>query len=176
MSATLYAVVALVALQRVAELWYARKNTKALLERGAVEVGQGHYPLIVALHACWLIAVVLAAPPQASVNWPLLIFFGLLQLARVWIILSLGPYWTTRIITLRGEPLVQRGPYRFVRHPNYIVVALEIATLPAAFDEYWVAAAFSLANVALLTWRIREENLALAPRRSESLVGGAGQT
>ena len=174
MSGIAYAVVALVALQRLAELLYAQRNTKALLARGAVEVGKRHYPLIVLLHLAWLIAIVLALPPQPSIEWGWIVVFGFLQLVRIWIIWSLGPYWTTRIITLGNAPLVRRGPYRFVRHPNYIVVALEIASLPLAFGEYWVAVAFSLANVGLLTWRIREENLALAPRRIfEEASGGA---
>ena len=176
MSPIVYAVVALVAVQRAVELWHAQRNTRALLQRGATEVGRGHYPLIVALHAAWLVSVALAAPSPVSVAWPWLALFGALQPVRIWIVRSLGPFWTTRIITLRNAPLVKRGPYRLVRHPNYIVVALEIAALPLAFHEYWVATGFSLANAALLTWRIREENLALAPRKEvEPLAGGVGE-
>lgn len=165
MTAAIYAVIGLVALQRLIEVRYAERNTKALLARGAVEVGRSHYPLIVLLHAAWLAAIVLALPRAPSINWPWLGLFALLQAARVWVIASLGPYWTTRIITLKDAPLVRRGPYRFVRHPNYLVVAGEIAALPLAFGEVWVAFAFTLLNAGMLAWRIRQEETALLPRR-----------
>ena len=158
-------VVALVALERLAELWHARRNTRALLDAGGVEVGRSHYPLIVALHAAWLLAIVLTVPAEAGVSAPLLIAFAVLQGVRLWVLTSLGPYWTTRVITLPGAPLVRRGPYRFLRHPNYVVVAAEIAVLPLAFGAWGVAAVFSGLNAALLAWRISLENQALAPRR-----------
>ena len=161
-----YAIVVLVALQRLIELRYAERNTKALLARGGTEIGRAHYPLIVALHAAWLLAVVLALPSEPIIVWPWIAAFVLLQAGRVWVIASLGPYWTTRIITLKDAPLVRRGPYRFVRHPNYLVVAAEIAVLPLAFEEVWVAAVFSVLNAAALAWRIREEEAALSPRRA----------
>ncbi len=171
MTAFVYVIAALVALQRLVELLYAQRNTKALLARGATEVGRGHYLLIVLLHASWLAVIVLAVPRPALIVWPWLAFFIVLQLARVWIIASLGPLWTTRIITLKDEPLVRKGPYRFMRHPNYVVVALEIASLPLAFREYAVALGFSLLNACVLAWRIRQENTALAPRRA-AIAGG----
>ncbi len=158
-------VVALVALERLAELWHARRNTRALLEAGGVEVGGGHYPLIVALHASWLIAIVATVPAAASVSVPLLVLFVILQGFRAWVLLSLGRYWTTRVITVPGAPLVRRGPYRFLRHPNYLVVAAEIAVLPLAFGAWMVAMVFSGLNAALLAWRIFVEDQALAPRR-----------
>ncbi len=170
----IYAIVALVALQRLVEIRYAERNTAALLARGAVEIGRHHYPLIVLLHAIWLAAIVLALPPQPQILWPYLAAFVALQGARVWVIASLGPFWTTRIITLESAPLVRRGPYRFVRHPNYLIVALEIAVLPLAFGEFWVALIFSLANAAVLSWRIRQEDRALSPRRSLLADGGGG--
>jgi methyltransferase len=140
--------VALVAAQRLGELAYARRNTSRLLARGAREVGAGHYPLLVS-----------AAP-----HWPLIGLFVLLQIGRIWVIWTLGPFWTTRIVTLPGAPLVRRGPYRFFRHPNYLVVALEIAVLPLAFDAWEVALIFSLLNAVLLVHRARVETAALAER------------
>ncbi len=166
MRLAIYGILALVALQRLIEIVYAERNTRALLARGAVEVGRAHYPLIVVLHAAWLAAIVLLLPPDAAIRWLPLGVFVLLQLARVWVIATLGPYWTTRIITLEGAPLVRSGPYRFVRHPNYLVVAGEIAMLPLAFGELGVAVAFTLLNAAMLAWRIRQEDAALAVRRA----------
>ncbi|HEX7407049.1 MAG TPA: isoprenylcysteine carboxylmethyltransferase family protein [Candidatus Binatia bacterium] len=159
-------ILALVALQRLIEVAYAERNTSALLARGAVEIGRAHYPLIVLLHAAWLLAIVLFLPMDATIHWIPLVLFVLLQLARVWVIATLGPYWTTRIITLESAPLVRSGPYRFVRHPNYLVVAGEIATLPLAFGEVEVAIVFTVLNAAMLAWRIRQEDPALTARRS----------
>jgi len=158
------AAVAAVACVRLGELWLARRNTRALLAAGAVERGSGHYPLIVAVHAGWLAAIVLAVPDTAQVSWPLIGVYLALQLLRVWVLASLGRFWTTRIITLPGAPLVRRGPYRFIRHPNYLLVAAEIAVLPLAFGAWQVAALFSVLNAAVLAWRIRRENEALAER------------
>ncbi|HTP77877.1 MAG TPA: isoprenylcysteine carboxylmethyltransferase family protein [Rhizomicrobium sp.] len=165
MRLTIYIILALVVLQRMVEIVYAQRNTRALLARGAVEIGRGHYPLIVLLHAAWLTAIVLLLPQDAAIHWIPMAAFVLLQLARVWVIATLGPYWTTRIITLPDAPLVRSGPYRFVRHPNYLVVAGEILALPLAFGETGVALVFSALNAAILAWRIREENAALASRR-----------
>jgi methyltransferase len=161
-------VAALVALERLAELWHARRNTRALLDAGGVEVGRRHYPLIVALHAAWLLAIVLTVPAEAGVSVPLLTAFAVLQGVRLWVLTSLGRYWTTRVITLPGAPLVRRGPYRYLRHPNYLVVAAEIAVLPLAFGAWGLAAVFSALNAALLAWRISLEDQALAPRRQAS--------
>jgi methyltransferase len=159
-----YAIIGAVLLQRLAETAYAAKNTRALLARGGVEVGRSHYPLFILLHGSWLVAIALALPDSPVVRLGPLAVYLLLQLARIWVIASLGEYWTTRIITVPGAPLVRRGPYRFLRHPNYLVVAAEIATLPLVFDEVWVAVFFSLLNAALLSLRIRVENEALAAR------------
>ena len=112
-------------------------------------------------------------PWDATIHWWALGIFIALQLARVWVIATLGPYWTTRIITLEGAPLVRKGPYRFVRHPNYLVVAGEIAALPLAFGEVDVAIAFTLLNAAMLAWRIRQEDIALALRRAQTSTSAA---
>lgn len=157
----LWIVLLLVAVQRAVELVYARRNERRLLASGGVEAGASHYPLIVALHAAWLVAMAATIPPQTPPNWWLLGVFVLLQAARVWVIASLGPYWTTRVVTVAGTTLVRRGPYRFLRHPNYAIVAAEIAVLPLAFGAVAIAVAFTLLNAALLTWRIRVEDGAL---------------
>ncbi len=155
-------VVLLVAAQRLGELAYARRNTRALLAAGGVEHGAGHYPLIVVLHGGWLVALFALVPPEAPPSWGLLGCYGLLQLGRLWIIASLGARWTTRVIALPGADHVRRGPYRFLRHPNYLVVALEIPLLPLAFGAWQLALGFGVANLALLAHRIRVEDRALA--------------
>lgn len=158
-------IVGLVALERLGELVLSHYHTKALLREGGVERGRRHYPLIVALHTAWLIAVYLAATPDAPPLWGWIALYLVLQIARYWVIASLGRYWTTRIITVPKAPLMERGPYRFLRHPNYAVIVGEIAVLPLAFGEASVAVVFSVLNAALLAWRIRAENRALFPRR-----------
>lgn len=153
-------VLALVTAQRLGELVLARRNTARLLAKGGVEVGARHYPLLVALHAAWLIGLwLLAWNRPVSLAW--LIAFVILQGLRVWVIASLGGRWTTRIIVLPGASLVKRGPYRFVSHPNYVVVACEIAVLPLAFGLPLYALAFSLLNAGVLFIRIRAEGRAL---------------
>ena len=158
-------VVALVALQRLGELAYARRNTRRLLQEGGVEIAARHYPLFVLLHAGWLAAIVLLVPLDRPVIWPLLVLFLMLQLARLWVMASLGRYWTTRIITLPDAPLVRRGPFRWVRHPNYLVVFAEVIVLPLAFGAWAIAIPFGIANAALLCWRIWQEESALVVRR-----------
>ena len=158
------AILTFVTLQRLAELWLANRNSRDLLANGAREVGAGHYPLIVALHTAWLAALWFWAPGR-PISLPLLFVFALLQLGRVWVIASLGPRWTTRIIVKPDEPLVRSGPYRWLSHPNYVVVVLEIAVLPLVFGLWQLALVFTLLNAAVLTIRIRAENDALASLR-----------
>jgi len=159
-------IVLLVALQRLGELMLAARNTRRLTAEGAREVGAGHYPLFVLLHGGWLASLFVLTPAGAAVNPWLLALFVALQAGRIWVIASLGRFWTTRILTLPGAPLVRRGPYRWVRHPNYLIVAGELAALPLAFGEVGLALAFSLLNVPLTWHRIRVEEAALAPRVS----------
>ena len=154
------AVLAFVTLQRLVELVLSQRNTKRLLARGAHEVAPEHYPLMVALHAAWL-AVLWFLGPGPPIEIAPLILFGLLQLGRVWVIATLGERWTTRIIVLPAAPLVQAGPYRWVNHPNYLIVAGEIAVLPLVFGLPMVAIIFSLLNGLILWVRIRAENRAL---------------
>lgn len=154
------AILAYVTLERLFELWLSRRNTRALLANGAREHGSGHYPLIVAAHALWLLTLwLLATGRTVDPFW--LALYVLLQIARAWVIATLGPRWTTRIITLPDAALVESGPYRFLNHPNYWVVIGEIAVLPLVFGLIWVAVIFSVLNAAILWIRIREENRAL---------------
>ena len=159
-----YLVLAVVTLQRLGELWLAERNTKRLLAQGAHEVGRGHYPFMVAVHAGWLLALWLLGPGPPIHLVPLAIYI-LLQVARVWVIMSLGERWTTRIIVLPGAPLVRRGPYRWLDHPNYLIVVAEIAVLPLVFGLPVVAGFFSVLNAIVLWVRIREENKALSDLR-----------
>ena len=163
-------IAALVAVQRLSELWLAETNTRRLKAAGAREVGGRHYPLFVLLHASWLVAILATTPWTQTPSWALIGLFALMQFARFWVVSTLGPYWTTRIITLDGAPLVQRGPFRFVRHPNYWVVSIEIATLPLAFGNWPVAVMWSVLNALLLRHRIRVEEQALAERRTMSAL------
>ncbi|ALA19149.1 MULTISPECIES: isoprenylcysteine carboxyl methyltransferase family protein [Chelatococcus] len=153
-------ILALVTAQRLAELWLARRNTRRLLARGGREHAAGHYPLIVLLHAAWLAGLWLLAR-DAPLALPWLAVFLALQGLRIWIIATLGERWTTRIIVLHGTPLVRSGPFRLMAHPNYAVVAAEIAVLPLVFGLGWYALVFSLLNAAVLAIRIRAENAAL---------------
>jgi methyltransferase len=155
------AILFFVLLQRLSELVIARQNTAALLAVGAREHAPGHYPLIVAVHAAWLAALFWLAPNQ-PIHWPLFALFLLLQAGRLWVLRTLGPRWTTRIIVLPNALLVTGGPFRFVSHPNYLVVIGEIAVLPLVFGLWEVAVIFSLLNAAVLAIRIRAENRALA--------------
>ena len=152
--------------ERLFELALARRNTRALLAAGAYEIGRGHYPLLVGLHVFWLLALwaLYAADLVVLHPWPAAAYVAV-QLLRLWTLWSLGRFWTTRIIVLPDAPLVRRGPYRFLRHPNYLVVILEIALLPLALGSWPIALAFSIVNAGALLWRVRVEETALAPRR-----------
>jgi methyltransferase len=160
-----WAVLALVVIQRLAELAFAKRNTRRLLAEGAAEIGAGHYPIIVAVHVGWLVALLLGVPADTPPNWWLLGLFLAVQVLRVWVMASLGPYWTTRVLTVPGAPLVHRGPYRWLTHPNYAVVVAEIALLPLAFGALDIAVVFTLLNALVLSHRIRVENAALATRQ-----------
>jgi methyltransferase len=163
-------VLGLVTLQRAAELVLSRYNTDRLLARGAVEIAFGHYPLIVAVHAAWLISLWVFGRNQ-PLNFIALFGFLVLQGVRFWVVWTLGSRWTTRIIVLPEQPLVTAGPYRFLSHPNYAVVAAEIALLPLVLGLPLLAAVFTALNAAVLAIRIRAENLALAASRGTTLRG-----
>ena len=156
-------ILALVTLQRAAELVAARRNTRNLLARGAVELASGHYPLIVAVHAGWLVSLWVFGRDQ-PVNTIALSAYLVLQGLRGWVFWTLGARWTTRIIVLPGEHLVSSGPYRYLSHPNYAVVVGEIAVLPLVLHLPWIAAIFTVLNAGVLAIRIHAENRALALR------------
>jgi methyltransferase len=149
-----------VTIGRLAELFLARRNTRALIDKGAFEVSQDHYPFIVALHASWLLCLWIFGWNQ-SVHTIWLAVFVALQLLRIWVLTTLGGRWTTRIIIVPGETLVSKGPYRLISHPNYAVVCGEIAVLPLCLGLPWLALFFSAANALMLWVRIRAENAAL---------------
>ena len=153
-------ILGLVTLQRAGELVLSYFNTRRLTARGAVEVAPRHYPLMVAVHATWLISLWVFGHDQ-PINMVALIFYLMLQGLRFWVMRTLGARWTTRIIVLPGEPLVSAGPYRFLAHPNYAVVAGEIAVLPFVLGLPLVAVIFTVLNSAVLAIRIRAENRAL---------------
>jgi methyltransferase len=150
-----------VTVQRITELWWARQNERRLLAAGGVEYGRAHFPLIVLLHASWLIGMWVVAydrPVQP-------LFFAIvvvLQLGRFWVLATLGRRWTIRVIVVPGEKLVARGPYRWLRHPNYAVVTGELGAVPLALGLPLYALVFSVLNAAVLAIRIPVENAALA--------------
>jgi methyltransferase len=131
-----------------------------LLAAGGHEVGAGHYPLLVAVHAAWLATLWWVAPGR-PIDLPFLALFAVIEAGRIWVLRTLGPRWTTRIIVVPGERLVASGPYRFVNHPNYLVVIGEIAVLPLVFGLWQAALIFSALNAAALAVRVRAENRAL---------------
>jgi methyltransferase len=154
-------ILGIVTLQRAAELFISSNNTSRLVACGAVEVAPGHYPLIVAVHTAWLMSLWAFGRDQ-PVNITALLFYFVLQGLRFWVMWTLGQRWTTRIIVLPERPLVSAGPYRFLSHPNYAVVAGEIAVLPLALGLPLLAAIFTVLNATVLAIRIRAENGALA--------------
>ena len=154
-------ILTLVTLERIGELILARRNTKALLARGATEVGANHYPWIVLVHAAWLAALWIFGRNQ-QVSLAALAVYIALQGCRIWILSTLGSRWTTRIIVLPGEPLIASGPYRYLSHPNYVIVVAEIAVLPLALHLPLLALVFTLLNGAVLVVRIRTEAQALS--------------
>jgi methyltransferase len=161
-------VLALVTLQRLGELLVARRNAARLIADGGVERGADHYPLMVSLHAAWLIGLwVLAWDRPAKLAW--LAAYLALEVLRIWVLASIGRRWTTRIIVVPGEPLVRKGPYRFLPHPNYLVVAGEIAVLPLVFGLGVYALVFSLLNASMLWLRIRAEDAALRDARQPAI-------
>jgi methyltransferase len=156
-------ILALVTLQRLSELLISHRNTNRLLARGGYEAGPAHYPLIIAFHAIWLAGLWLLVWNHA-IDWPWLVAYLVLQAIRGWCIAALGDRWTTRIIVMPDEPLVESGPYRYLRHPNYFVVAAEVFILPMAFGLFWYGLIFAVMNAAILYWRIKVEDEALRPK------------
>jgi methyltransferase len=154
----------LVTAQRAGELALSHLNTRRLKQHGAFEVSPHHYPLMVAMHTAWLISLWVFGHDRLLNIFALVIYLGL-QILRFWVMRTLGRRWTTRIIVSPGAPLVSDGPYRYLSHPNYAVVAGEIAVLPLVLGLPWLAIVFTMLNAAILFIRIRAENRALDAAR-----------
>jgi methyltransferase len=151
----------LVTLQRIGEAIYGERNRRRMLAEGGVESGEEHWPYLFALHAAWLIGLWVIAPGRPLI--PIfVVLYILVAVFRVWVMASLGPRWTTRIVVQPGLPRIKAGPYRFINHPNYVVVVAELAILPLAFGLPWYALFFTAWNALMLSIRIRAENRALA--------------
>lgn len=163
--AVLVLAVALVGVQRLVELVLARRNERRTRARGAVERGRSHYLFIVALHSLWLLATLiegLLRGPELPALWPVpLALFLLVQPLRYWALVSLGERWNTKILVVPGAKPIRRGPYKYLSHPNYVVVVVEIITFPLIFGAWVTALVFTVLNAAVLWVRIREENRAL---------------
>jgi methyltransferase len=160
----------LLLLQRGLEELHSQRNTRRLLQQGAHEAGREFYPVVAATHLAWIAGLAFLVPPDTPIYLPPLIAFLALQPVRYWIIGTLGRYWTHRIITLPGAPIVIRGPYRFVRHPNYAVTLAETLLLPLAFGQPALGVIFTAVWAAVLNYKIRLEDEALAMRRERERV------
>jgi methyltransferase len=155
----------LVLLQRGAEELYSVRNTRLLLAQGGREEGRDYYPVVAVTHLAWIAAIFFLIPPDAPIVWPLLALYLVLQVARYWIIGTLGPYWTHRIITLEKAPIVRKGPYSWIRHPNYMVTIAETLLLPMVFGASALGAIMTAVWSAVLYYKIVLEDAALAKRR-----------
>lgn len=158
----LYLIVGFLVLQRLVELAIAQRNHRALADEGAIEFGRRHYPALVALHAGWLLALLATVDPKTPVSIPLLAVFVLLEGGRVWVVATLGSRWTTRIMVVPGGKRIRSGPYRYLNHPNYLIVCGEIAVVPLMFGAWVLALIASVLNLLALRTRVRVENKALA--------------
>ncbi len=154
----------LILVQRGAEEVYSARNTRALLARGAREEGAGYYPVVAVAHLGWIASLFFLIPPGAQPIWPLIVLYVLLQVARYWVIATLGQYWTHRIITLDEAPIVSSGPYRLLKHPNYAITVAETLLLPVAFSALALGLIMAAIWVAVLSYKIRLEDAALATR------------
>ncbi|MDC0074919.1 hypothetical protein OAK17_08710 [Alphaproteobacteria bacterium] len=159
-----YCLILFIISQRLLELIYSNINTKRLLKDGAIEYGKKHYPLFIVLHSTWIISIFIYAPQNKEANFLFLIIFFIMQIARVWVLVTLGKFWTTRIISPLDQPLIKKGPYKYFKHPNYLIVCVEIAALPLVYNLLIIAILFSIANLILVFWRINVENKALNKR------------
>jgi len=155
------ALLAFITAQRITELWWARENERRLFAAGGIEYGRAHLPLMVLLHAAWIVGM-WALAYDRPVDPIFLMLVLLLQIARFWVLISLGRRWTIRVIVVPGERLIARGPYRFLRHPNYAVVTGEIAAVPLALGLPLYAMVFSVLNAVVLAIRVSAEDAALS--------------
>ncbi|WP_313894491.1 isoprenylcysteine carboxylmethyltransferase family protein [Psychrobacillus sp.] len=152
-------------MQRILEVFIAKRNEKWMLAQGAYEVGASHYSYMIALHVSFFISLIVEViffQQSISPLFPLFfLIFLFVQIIRFWCLQALGPYWNTKIIILPNANVVKKGPYLFFRHPNYVVVCIEIALLPLMFQAYFTALVFTLLNLAMLSVRIPAEEEAL---------------
>jgi methyltransferase len=148
---------------RIGELNISKKNEKWLIQNGAVEYGKKHYPLIVALHVLFFISLIIEYSNQVNLSFNLIIFitYFILLVFKVWVVSSLGKYWNTKIYHIANAPLVKKGVYKYFKHPNYLIVILEIALIPLVFNLYYTAIIFTVLNAIILSIRVREENRVL---------------
>ena len=155
--------ISFVILLRIGELLLSKSNEKWLLQNGAVEYGQKHYPFIVALHVFFIISVIFEYSRQSdpTYNIFLIAFYSVLLAFKAWIILSLGKFWNTKIYHIPNRTLITKGLYNYIKHPNYLVVIIEIAVIPLIFNLYYTAITFSVLNAIMLFVRIKEENKVL---------------
>lgn len=155
--------ISFVILLRIGELLLSKRNEEWLIQNGAVEYGQKHYPFIVALHGLFISSLIFEYFRQQDRGYSivLIIFYLILLAFKIWVILSLGKFWNTKIYHIPNTPLIKRGPYQYFRHPNYMIVIAEIAVIPMIFHLYFTAVTFTLLNVIMLFVRIKEENKAL---------------
>lgn len=161
------ALVAAFAVERLAELVVSQRNLRWARAAGGTEHGRGHYPVMAVMHVGLLVGCVaevllLDRPFVPALGWPMLVLVVASQALRWWCIATLGRQWNTRVVVVPGMPRVQRGPYRWLPHPNYVAVVVEGAALPLVHSAWLTAVAFSLVNAAVLTVRIRCEDRALA--------------
>lgn len=168
-----------VAAERVAELAVSQRHLRWARERGALESGQGHYPVMVVLHIALLVGCLvevhaLDRPFVAWIGWPMLVVVAAAQALRWWCIATLGSQWNTRVVVVPGLPLVNRGPYRWLRHPNYVAVVAEGVALPLVHDAWLTGVVFTALNGVLLSVRIRSENRLLAVVAPSPVVRSAG--
>jgi methyltransferase len=154
----------LILIQRGAEEIHSARNTKALLARGAREEGASYYPVVAVAHLSWIAGLFFFIPADAQPMWPLIGLYVVLQAARYWVIGTLGSYWTHRIITTNDAPLVASGAFRFLKHPNYAITVAETLLLPLAFSAFALAFIMTAIWVAVLSYKIRLEDAALATR------------
>ncbi|WP_084077627.1 isoprenylcysteine carboxyl methyltransferase family protein [Ureibacillus massiliensis] len=158
-------ILTIVILQRLIELMVARKNERIMLSKGAFEAGSSHYPYMIALHVSFFLSLIIEVvlfDKEISLIFPYLFtLFIFVQLMRIWCLMSLGIFWNTKIIILPGANIVKKGPYLFMRHPNYLVVCSEILVLPLMFNAYFTAILFTLLNFLMLSVRIPTEERAL---------------
>jgi methyltransferase len=153
-------------LQRLSELFIAKRNEKWLLRQGAIEYGRVHYPFMIAMHTLFIVSIITEylLRGQPSIDWLFLVVFLLVLSFKFWALSSLGKYWNTKIYRIPGVYPVKKGPYKFLKHPNYMEVVCEIAVIPLVFHLYYTAIIFTILNAAMLTVRIREENRVWAVR------------